>query len=104
MGPASDNSKLIALLGYIFAPFGLIALALDPYKDEPWVRFHVWQGAALWLAINVIGFVLSFVLIGFIVWPLGYIYLIVLAVQSFQGGNPQVPVLANTIKGLAKVD
>ena len=38
-GPASDTSKLIALLGYIFAPLGLIALAIDPYKDEVWAFF-----------------------------------------------------------------
>ena len=99
MGPASDNSKLIALLGYIFAPLGLIALALDPYKDEPWVRIHVWQGAALW----VVGFVLSFLTFG-IGWILVFIYQIVLAVQVFQGGNPQVPVIYNAVKGMAKVD
>lgn len=99
MGPASDNSKLIALLGYVLAPFGLIALALDPYKDEPWVRINVWQGAALWLA----GAVLSTFTLGIAslaVW----IYCIVLGIQAFQGGNPQVPAIYNAVKGLAKVD
>jgi uncharacterized membrane protein len=102
-GYASENSKLIALLAYIFAPLGLIALALDPYKDEQAVKLAAWQGAALWLTINVLGFVLSFLLIGFIVWPLGYIYLIVLAIQSYQGKVPQVPVIYGLVKSMAGV-
>ena len=100
MGPASDNSKLIALLGYIFAPLGLIALALDPYKDEPWVRIHVWQGAALWL----VGFVLSFITFGHRLDRSCSSTRSSSAIQVFKGGNPQVPVIYNVVKGLAKVD
>jgi hypothetical protein len=99
MGPASDNSKVVALLGYIFAPLGLIALALDPYKDEVWVRLHVWQGAALWL----VGFVVSFITFG-LGWILVFIYQIILAVQVYQGKSPQVPVIYGMVKGLAKAE
>jgi hypothetical protein len=95
---ASENSKLIALLAYIFAPLGLIALALDPYKDEPPVKLAAWQGAALWL----VGFVLSWFTFG-IGWMLVFIYQIVLAIQSYQGKVPEVPVIYGLVKSMAGV-
>jgi uncharacterized membrane protein YedE/YeeE len=97
-GYASENSKMIALLAYIFAPLGLIALALDPYKDETAVKLAAWQGAALWL----IAIILSAVTFG-IGWVLVFIYQIVLGIQSYQGKIPEVPVIYGLVKGMAGV-
>ena len=97
-GYASENSKLIALLCYIFAPLGLIALALDPYKDETPVKLAAWQGAALWL----VGFILSMFTFG-IGWLLVFIYQIVLGIQSYQGKVPEVPVIYGLVKSMAGV-
>ena len=46
----SSNAKLIALLGWIFAPLGVIAIFLDDFKSDRFVRQNVIQAAALWLA------------------------------------------------------
>ena len=92
-GYATENSKLIALLAYIFAPLGLIALALDPYKDEPAVKLAVWQGAAVWL-------------VGAILFPLyifALIYQIYLGIQAYQGKIPEVPVIYGLVKNMAGV-
>lgn len=99
-GGPSSNAKLIALLGWIFAPLGVIAIFLDDYKNDMFVRSNVIQAAAVWLAIQVIGWVLSFVLIGFLVFFVGYIYLIVMAIQAYNGKEPQVPVIYGMVKGL----
>ena len=97
-GYASENSKLIALLCYIFAPLGLIALALDPYKDETAVKLAAWQGAAVWL----VGAILSTFTFG-LASLLVLIYLIVLGVQAYQGKVPQVPVVYGLVKSMAGV-
>ena len=100
---ASENSKLIALLAYIFAPLGLIALALDPYKDEPAVKLAAWQGAALWLVGWIFGSILIFVGIGIAIPGLVWIYLLVLGIQSYQGKVPEVPVIYGLVKNMAGV-
>lgn len=97
-GGPSSNAKLIALLGWIFAPLGIIAIFLDDYKNDMWVRSHVIQAAAVWLAIQVLGWVLSFVLIGFLVFIVGYIYLLVMAIQAYNGKDIQVPVIYGMVK------
>jgi len=100
IGGPSSNAKLIALLGWIFAPLGIIAIFLDDYKNDHFVRSNVIQAAAVWLAIQVIGWVLSVVLIGFLVFIAGYIYLIVMAIQAYNGKEPQVPVVYGMVKSL----
>ena len=97
-GYATENSKLIALLAYIFAPLGLIALALDPYKDETAVKLAAWQGAAVWL----IGALLSTFTFG-LASLLVLIYLIVLGIQAYQGKVPEVPVIYGMVKNMAGV-
>lgn len=91
-GPSS-NAKLIALLGWIFAPLGVIAIFLDDYKSDMFVRAHVIQGAALWL----VGAVLSAITFGLgslIVWVICIIY----AIQAFNGKAVQVPVIYGMVK------
>ena len=39
-GPASDTSKLLAALGYLFGIVAVVALLIDPYKEEKFVKFH----------------------------------------------------------------
>jgi 4-hydroxybenzoate polyprenyltransferase len=97
-GEPSSNAKLIALLGWIFAPFGLIAIFLDDYKNDMFVRSNTIQAAALWLAGYVLGFVLSFFLIGFIVFPIVFIIQIIFGIQAFGGKTPEVPVIYGMVK------
>jgi uncharacterized membrane protein len=98
MGGPSSNAKLIALLGWIFAPFGLIAILLDDYKNDMFVRSHVIQAAALWLVGYVVGFVLSFLLIGFIVFPIVFIIQVIYGIQGFNGKTVEVPVVYGFVK------
>ena len=98
-GPSS-NSKLIALLGWIFAPLGVIALFLDDYKTDMFVKSHVIQGAAVWLIGYVIGFVLMFVGIGFLIYPLTFIVQIVFGIQAYNGKAVEVPVVYGLVKSM----
>ena|ERR1035437_3102072 len=97
-GGPSSNAKLIALLGWIFAPLGIIAIFLDDYKADMFVRKNVIQAAAVWLIGYVIGFVLSFVFIGIFVFPIVFIIQVVYGIQAFNGSNVEVPMVYGFVK------
>lgn len=99
-GAPSSNAKLIGLLGWIFAPLGVIAIFLDDYKADKWVRSHVIQAAAFWVAAYVLAFVLSFLLIGFIIYPIAFIIQIVYGIQAYNGKDVQVPVVYGLVKNM----
>jgi uncharacterized membrane protein len=96
-GPSS-NAKMIALLGWIFAPLGIIAIFLDDYKNDMFVRSHTIQAAAFWVAAYLVAFLLSFVLIGFIIYPIAFIIQIVMAIKAYGGADVQLPVLYGFVK------
>jgi len=98
-GPASDNSKAIAAFGgYLLAPWGLIALLLDPYKNEPWLRKHVLQGAAFSIIGYLIASVTSAFLIGLIIYPIVFVVLIVYTIKAWKGEDFDIPVITGFIK------
>jgi uncharacterized membrane protein len=101
-GGPSSNAKLIALLGWIFAPLGLIAIFLDDYKADMFVRAHVIQAAALVVAVWVINAILSAtVILALIAFPLGvllFIYQVFMAIQAYNGKSVQVPVVYGLVK------
>jgi uncharacterized membrane protein len=101
-GGPSSNAKLIALLGWIFAPLGLIAIFLDDYKGDMFVRAHVIQAAALVVAVWVINAILSAtVILALIAFPLGvllFIYQVFMAIQAYNGKSVQVPVVYGLVK------
>jgi uncharacterized membrane protein len=101
-GGPSSNAKMIALLGWIFAPWGIIAIFLDDYKNDMFVRAHVIQAAALALAGYVVGFVLSFVVIGIFVFPIVFIIQIIYAVQAYNGKVVEVPVVWGLVKSFVE--
>lgn len=99
-GEPSSNAKLIALLGWIFAPLGLFALLSDDYKNDMFVRSNVIQAAGLWLAGYIVGWLLTFVLIGIFVFPIVFIIQIVYGIQAYGGKMVEVPVIYGVVKNM----
>jgi len=100
-GGPSSNAKLIALLGWIFAPLGLIAIFLDDYKNDMFVRSHVIQAAAVMIALWIIGAVVTAVTFGIagLFWwivPIGV--QIYFAIQAYNGKSVEVPVIYGFVK------
>jgi len=93
---------MIALLGWIFAPLGIIAIFLDDFKADMFVRSHVIQAAALVLAVWVINAILSAtVILALIALPLGlllFIYQVFMAIQAYNGKSVEVPVIYGFVK------
>lgn len=94
-GALDSNTRLIALLGWIFAPLGVIAIFMDQYKENVWVRQHVIQAAGVWL----IGAVLSSVTLG-IAWVVVFIYQVVMALKANKGESVEVPLVYGLVKGM----
>lgn len=55
------TSNVAGALSYIF-PVGIIFLAIDPYKGDPFVRFHSFQAIFYWVGAFVIRFALALML------------------------------------------
>jgi uncharacterized membrane protein len=94
--PASENSKILAGIGYIVGIVVLVALLIDPYKDEPFVRFHAIQALALWVIVVVLGWI---PFVGWLLWLVVVVFAIVAAINAFQGKYYEVPVLGGLLKG-----
>jgi len=102
-GPASDTSKLLAALGYIFGVVAIIAILIDPYKDEKFVKFHAMQAIGLWVAAIVLQVASIVPVVGWIISLIGglaiFVYAIILAIKAFQGEYYEMPVVYGFIKG-----
>ena len=102
MSGPSSNAKLIALLGWIFAPFGIIAIFLDDYKHDMFVRSHVIQAAAValaaWVVNAILGATIVLALLAPIIWLLVFIYQIFMAIQAYIGKMMEVPVVYGLVK------
>lgn len=95
-GPDNSTSKLLAILGYIFWPVALVALLIDPYKGERFVRFHAVQGLVLnvvsWIAwlIPVIGWVAGIVLL---------VFTVIAIIKAANGEYYEIPLVYDATKG-----
>jgi len=97
--PVSDTSKLLAALGYPFWPVAVVALLIEPYRNEPFVRIHATQAI-------VVGMVFSF---GWILPVLGEIAILLAAilgviafVHAIQGQEYRMPVVYDLVKTWAE--
>jgi uncharacterized membrane protein len=102
MGGPSSNAKLIGLLGWIFAPLGIIAIFLDDYKNDMFVRSHVIQAAAValvgWVVDAILGATIILAILAPIVWVLIFVYQIFMAIQAYNGKTVEVPVIYGLVK------
>lgn len=98
----SDTGKILAGIGYLTGIVALIAILIEPYKNEHFVRFHAVQALGIWVGWIVISIVSAIPVIGWIFGAIGWIVLLVVsilgAIKSFQGQYYEVPVIYNLVK------
>lgn len=95
-GPDAPNAKLWAILGWIFAPIGIIALFMDDTKNNVWVRQHVIQAAA----VALIGWVLSTFTFGIVSMLLWFYQLYIALAKANKGESVEVPVVYGVVKNM----
>jgi len=101
-GPESDTSKILAALGYLTGIVALIAILIEPYKNEKFVKFHAIQALGLAVVGIVAGVIAAVPVIGWILSPIVSLVVVVFAIigaiKAFQGEYYEVPMLYGFVK------
>jgi uncharacterized membrane protein len=102
-GPANDTSKLLAAAGYIVWIVALVAILIDPYKDEKFVRFHAIQALVFGVGLTVLSAVLA--AIPFVGWvldvilPVAWVVLAIMwAIKAYNGEYAEMPIVFGVAK------
>jgi uncharacterized membrane protein len=98
----SDTGKILAGIGYLTGIVALIAILIEPYKNEKFVRVHAFQALALYVIMVILGVLNVIPIIGQIVWLVGsiavFVFAIIGAIKAFQGQDYEMPMVYNFIK------
>ena len=100
-GP-SDTGKILAGIGYLTGIVALIAILIEPYKDEKFVRVHAFQALALYVVIIAASVLNVIPILGEIIWLVAsiavFVFAIIGAIKAFQGQKYEMPVIYGFIK------
>jgi uncharacterized membrane protein len=113
-GPVSDTSKLLAALGYPIWIVALIAILIDPYKDEKFVKFHGIQAlgfavavVALWIVLAIVNVILAFIpyvgliiaaILSWVLWIGVIVVAIMWAIKAYNGEYAELPFVYGIVK------
>src|SRR5512133_2110445 len=93
----SDTGKILAGIGYLTGIVALIAILIEPYKDEKFVRQHAFQALALYVVMIVASILNVIPVIGQIIWLVAWVavavFAIIGAVKAFQGQTYEMPIV-----------
>lgn len=95
----TSDDKLWALLSYVLSPIvPIIVLLMEDKKNRPFIKAHAFQALIFCLVYCAIGFVLSFVVIGACIFPIGWIASIYFGYKAYQGEYVTIPVITDFCK------
>lgn len=97
-GEVTQDDKLWALLSWLIWIVALIALLMEDKKSRPFIRYNAVQSLALAVVGWVLSLVLSFIVIGCVIGVAWLVYVIILAIQSYQGKWVTIPFLTDFCK------
>ncbi len=101
-GAPSDTGKILAGIGYLTGIVALIAILIEPYKNERFVRQHAYQALALYVVMVVASILNIIPVIGQIIWFVAWIavavFAIIGAIKAFQGQDYEMPLVYGFIK------
>ena len=100
--PVSDiteDDRLWAMLAYLLTPIvPIIILLMDDKKDRPFIKAHNVQALIWGVVMNIIAGILSFILVGCVLWVAYIIITIIWAVKANKGELVEIPVITNFVK------
>jgi uncharacterized protein len=95
----TDDDRLWAMLAYLFSPIiPIIILFMDDKKDRPFIKAHNVQALVWGAVMNIIAGILSFILVGCVLWVAYVIITIIWAVKANKGELVEIPVITNFVK------
>ena len=93
----SDNSA--GALAYVTIIPAIIFLVMEPYNRNPFIKFHAWQNIFLCLVMFVLAVIGVVPIIGWILFPLGFLVLFVFwliaIINAYKGVMYKIPVIGN---------
>ncbi len=96
-----EKNKPMAIIGYIIPILFFVPLVTDA-KNSPYAKFHANQQLNLllfWVVGQIVGVITSFILIGFLIFPLvliaGLIFMILGIVNASKGEMKELPVIGS---------
>lgn len=93
----TDN--LAAALAYITIIPAIIFLVMEPYNRNSFIKFHAWQNIFLCLVMFVLAVIGVVPIIGWILFPLGFLVLFVFwliaIINAYKGVMYKIPVIGN---------
>jgi uncharacterized membrane protein len=97
-GEVTQDDKLWALLSWLIWVVALIALLMEDKRSRPFIRYNAVQSLALAVVGWVLSLVLSFIFVGCVIGVAWLVYVIILAIQSYQGKWVTIPFLTDFCK------
>lgn len=100
----AEKNKALAIVGYIFPILFFIPLLNDSSKNSPFAKFHANQQLVLLIsafAVQVVGIITIPLLIGLLILPIGWLFILVCAIMGLigaaNGQMKKLPLLGNFI-------
>ncbi len=97
-GEVTQDDKLWALFSWLIWIVALIALLMGDKRSRPFIRYNAVQSLALAVVGWVLSLVLSAILVGCVIGVAWLVYVIILAIQSYQGRWVTIPFLTDFCK------
>jgi uncharacterized membrane protein len=96
----TENDKLMAALSYPIPIVAIVILISETNKVRPFQKFHAVQALAFWIALTVIGVVLTIVTFGFgaVCFPVAWLVSLWPAYEAYQGKFMQMPLITDFIR------
>ena len=95
----TSDDKLWTALAYIFTPVvPIILLLMDDKKDRPFIKAHSMQALVFGVVFYILVSVLSVVIVGLCLIPVGWAFQIFWAVKAYNGEFVQIPVITDFVK------
>lgn len=101
--PLGDKDyRLWAALCYALPVLGSIIVMVTEKKENKKLLFHAWQSLILGIGWWIVTVVLSFVLIGVVCGPLGWLVFLVLAYKVYSGEELEIQTVSEMARNQMK--
>jgi uncharacterized membrane protein len=92
--PSGDKDyRMWAAICYVLPVLGGILVLVTDKKNDKKLVFHAWQSIIAGVVLWALSFILSIVLIGCLVGPLGYLLMLFWAYKLYSGEEVEVPTI-----------
>lgn len=97
-----QNDKVIAALGYIFAPVVSALILLTDMKNRPFLKYHAYQSLVFGIALIVAYSILAATFFGLCLSPLLFVAQLYFAYQAYTRGLFAIPLITDLTRNLFK--